>query len=289
MRARHDAQRLTDLLEAVGLFCGPVPRLPAGARTAPHVPYPVESALRGIDPVVRARVLDPLGRAQEAPRPGRPVPVLLPELVGATRPGARPTLLAPEARQVDETTCGAAVLAMLRLAGDPAAALALARDPRGARHAFAALQRATQARTRRVWPRRLGTPPWGAARAARYGPVRHTHRVVGSGEPSVGPRAVLAAAVAAASAGIPVPLYTGGDLGHGATTAVPRHVVLLTAVRTGPTGSTATLYEPSSGALHAVPVDALRSVDGAPRQPSRRRALGGWPHVVWAVLPREER
>ncbi|MCK0116904.1 hypothetical protein MWU57_07640 [Isoptericola sp. S6320L] len=290
MRVRHDAQRLTDLLEAVGLFCGPVPQLSVGAPPAPRVPYPVESALRDADPAVRARVLDPLGRDREPPRPGRPDPLLLPELTGAARPGAGPTPLAPEARQVDETTCGAAVLVMLRLAGDPAAALALARDPRGAGPAFAALQRATQLRTRRVWPRRLGTPPWGAARAAQYGPWRYTHRVVGSREPSAGPRAVLRAAVDAASAGIPVPLYSGGDLGHGATAAVPRHVVLLTAVRQTVVGPTATLYEPSSGALHAVPVDALRGAGGAPRaQASRRRALGGWPHVVWAVLPSEER
>lgn len=294
MRAEHDALRLTDLLEAAGVFCGPVPPPPPAWRAAPPpappVAHAVEVALRGVDPTVRSRVLDPLGREREAPRPGRPVPLLLPELAAGSRPGSRPVQLAPEARQVDETTCGAAVLAVLRLAGDPASALALARDPQGARHAFAARQRETHARTRRFWPRGLGTPPWGAAREARYGAVRYTHRVVGGREPSEGSRAVLRAAVAAASAGIPVPLYTGGDLGHGVTTAVPRHVVLLTAVQEAGGGPTATLYEPSSGALHALPVDALRSADGAPRaQASRRRALGGWPHVVWAVLPREER
>ena len=294
MRAGRDALRLTDLLEAAGLFCGPVPppvAQRAGARTTPRVPYAVESALRDAAPRVRERVLDPLGRDQGAPRTGRPVPLFLPELTAGPRSAGRPgpRRLAPEARQVDETTCGAAVLAVLRLAGDPAAALALARDPRGARHAFAALQRQIHARARRVWPRRLGTPPWGAAREARFGSVRYTHRVVGRHEPSEGSRAVLRAAVVAAAAGVPVPLYTGGDLGHGATTAVPRHVVLLTAVRDTSAGPIATLYEPSSGAMHALPVDALRGPGGAPgAQASRGRALGGWPHVVWAVLPREE-
>jgi hypothetical protein len=291
---RDDALRLTDLLEAAGVFCGPVPPTPSGWRAAaavrPPVPHPVEVALRGAHPQVRSRVVDLLGRERPAPRPDRPVPLLLPELAAVSRSGSRPVRLAPQARQVDETTCGAAVLAVLRLAGDPAAALALARDPRGAGHGFAALQRDTHARTRRVWPRRLGTPPWGAAREARYGSVRYTHRVVGSQEPSEGSHAVLQAAVTAAAAGIPVPLYTGGDLGRGLATAVPRHVVLLAGVRESDDGPTATLYEPSSGALHALPVAALAGGAGDGRtQGARRRALGGWPHVVWAVLPREER
>ncbi|WP_344006621.1 hypothetical protein, partial [Isoptericola halotolerans] len=251
-------------------------------------------------PEARARVLDPLGRDGDVPRPGRPAPLLLPELVPGLPGGPTAGRPGSPARQVDATTCGAAVLVMLRLAGDAASALALAVDPRGAWEAFARRQREVHARARRLWPGRLGTPPWGAAREARYGPlrgkrpgagpVRYTHRVVRRSEPPEGPRSVLAAALASAGAGIPVPLYTGGDLRGGVSTAVPRHVVLLTAVRPTDAGPVATVYEPSSGALHAVPVDALRApgTDDADRV-ARRRALGGWPHVVWALLPREER
>ena len=117
---------------------------------------------------------------------------------------------------------------------------------------------------------------------ARYGPVRYGHRVVGG---RTRPR-VLTAAVAAAAAGVPVPLYTGGDLAGGPSTAVPRHVVLLTAVRDG----LATLYEPSSGGLHAVPARALDApLDAPDERAALRAALGGWPHVVWALLPRDAR
>lgn len=262
VRGRFETLRLTDLLAAVRLFRGPVP----AATAAPDA-----------GPEVRMAVPDLLGRRQATPQVGRPVPLLL--------PGSQPSV----ARQVDATTCGAAVLVLLRLAGDPAEALTLARHPGGAAHRFAALQRETHSRARRWWPRSLGTPPWGAAREARYGPVRYTHRVIGRHRAS-GRDDVLRAALAAASAGIPVPLYTGGDLGRGATTAVPRHVVLLTAVRESEAGSTATLYEPSSGALHAVPAEALvASPVGPGADPrtttARLRALGGWQHVVWALLP----
>ncbi|MFE7408809.1 hypothetical protein, partial [Isoptericola sp. NPDC057559] len=228
-----------------------------------------------------AWVLDPLGRDAPMPAPGRPRALTLPAAEGVVAP----------ARQVDERSCGPAVLALLRLAGDPRRALELSRWPEGAAAAFAAQQRALHrqathgARGVPVWPAALGTPPWGAARVARYGRVRYAHRVVG-GRSAPG---VLGAALAAAAAGVPVPLYTGGDLARGAATAVPRHVVLLTAVR----GGLATLYEPSSGRLHAVPRAALEAAGGTRRAPATGRlpeaALGGWPHVVWALLPRDAR
>jgi len=239
------------------------------------VPGDLAGALDALAGPARAWVLDPLGRDAPPPAPGRPRTLALPAAEG---------VLAP-ARQVDERTCGAAVLSLLSLAGDPRRAVELARWPTGPAAAFAGLQRQWHARTTHgpwglpSWPAALGTPPWGAAREARYGRVRYTHRVVGGR----GARGVLAAAVDAAAAGAPVPLYTGGDLARGVGTAVPRHVVLLTAVR----GGLATLYEPSSGRLHAVPVATLAD----PRADARLRtpALGGWPHVVWALLPRDAR
>jgi hypothetical protein len=53
----------------------------------------------------------------------------------------------------------------------------------------------------------------------------------------------------------------------------------------------ARLYEPSSGSLHAVPVAALMRPDesGPADRAALTAALGGWPHVVWALLPRDAR
>ena len=116
-----------------------------------------------------------------------------------------------------------------------------------------------------------------------------------------GPRALLSVAVDCARAGIPVPLYTGGDLTGGWESAVPRHVVLLTlADGTGHDGS-AVLYEPSGAGLHTVPVAALLDPPPAPRhrtdpaaqvdrsaarvRKALTAALGGWPHVTWVLLP----
>lgn len=282
---------LTALLDAARVWSAPPPPPPPGRYARPAVPAAVADRLERLPAAVRRAVLDPLDRERPAPRPGAPVPLRLPvartQGAGAARRGDR----APLARQTDATTCGSAVLTLLRLAGDPAAALdlALARDP-AAR--FAALQRAVQARTGHAalgpapWPRALGTPPWTAAREARYDVVRWTHRVVDL----PGPRgtAVLAAALAAARAGVPVPLLTGGDLASGWSTAVPRHVVLLTAVQ----DDVAVVWEPSSGARHGVPVVDLLAPAGRPAAAAgdpvaaaRRAALGGWPHVVWALLP----
>ncbi|WP_454044470.1 hypothetical protein [Cellulosimicrobium sp. Marseille-Q8652] len=245
--------------------------------------------LPGLPPDVRDEVVDPLGRG--------------PSLARAGGPGVRPlTLGGALARQVDGTTCGSAVLALLAAAGDPVLALwlvtgtALGTDvgpgagtvsradaaggPEGRwRH----LQQVVKSRTGRralgplPWPPALGTPPWGAARTARYADVRFTHRVVdGAGGP-----AVLDAALDAAARGVPVPLFTGGDLSGGFAAAVPRHVVLLVAADAA-TARRCWVYEPSSGAVHRL--DAARLGDGV-EVPAVRKALGGWPHVVWALLP----
>ncbi|PZR55105.1 hypothetical protein DNL40_01600 [Xylanimonas oleitrophica] len=272
---------LSALLARLGLFSGPLPRPPAAAAAAAAVPDDVARGLEGASPAARRSVLDPLGlrAAGERARSAGRSPAVLPHL-----DGARPV----PARQVDETTCGSAVLTMLALAADPRLALEVARDP-GPR--FAALQHRVLRRTSVAgpvpWPRRYGTPPWAAARVARFGPrdrsVRYTHRVVGRGASG---RAVLCAAVAAAAAGVPVPLYSGGSLRQGWQAAVPRHVVLLVGVDAG-TGALR-LYEPSSGTVHGVPAGVfLAPASAAPgARAALTVALGGWPHVVWALLPR---
>ncbi|MDD9206688.1 hypothetical protein PU560_09450, partial [Georgenia sp. 10Sc9-8] len=144
-----------------------------------------------------------------------------------------------------------------------------------------------RARSRAVgsvpWPAALGTPPWTAAREARFPGVRY--RSVPLDDAADGARHLLAAAHGATLAGVPVPLYTGGDLGHGLTTAVPRHVVLaLPAEGTGrglDGGGRRALdvYEPSSATVRQVALEDLVGRQGP------RPALGGWSHVCWVLLP----
>ncbi|MFD2796832.1 hypothetical protein ACFS27_24960 [Promicromonospora vindobonensis] len=271
-------------------FTGPIPTPPPPGRfERPAVPEDVERHLESATTRARRSVLDPLARERGTGTVGFPRRLNLPSLDGTTA----------AAVQVDETTCGSAVLAMLGLAGDPRAALRLAGEDPASR--FVRLQHAVQAATNRRglivagWPRTYGTPPWGAARFASYGGVRYTHRVAGS-------RALLEAAVASARAGIPVPLYTGGDVTGGWGSAVPRHVVLLTLADGEGTDGSAVLYEPSGAGLHTVPVAALLDPPPAPsggaemsqstgeRTAARVRkaltaALGGWPHIAWVLLP----
>ncbi|MCC2310153.1 hypothetical protein [Cellulomonas chengniuliangii] len=215
------------------------------------------------------------------------------------------------ARQVDETACGAAVLAMIAAHADPAVALWLVtgdvpgrRPPvleglgssTGPAGRLAGLQAALHVRsTRRAvlgvlpWPTALGTPPWGAARVAselgaRAGGQRSTsYRSVmldDTRPDEIG--GMLARVRCALAQGVPVPLYTGGDTSDGWAAAVPRHVVLLTGLDTAAdTAETAGLrvYEPSSGREHVLAEHALLD-GGAPRA-----AYGGWSHVCWALLP----
>lgn len=202
--------------------------------------------------------------------------------------------------QSGETSCGSAVLTLLAAAGDPvvAAWLVTARllgalpaeladaDLSAATPAerFASAQASMLRATARrglgplPWPSRFGTPPWTAARHARFPGVRYTQRPVDDGDRDAMAR-LTAWIGASVGRGVPVPLYTGGDLGHGLTTAVPRHVVLAV-----PTPDVAPdevgLYEPGGGRVHVVALSDL--VARAAPHP----ALGGWIHVCWAVLPR---
>jgi len=197
-----------------------------------------------------------------APSPSRSVPVTL----GGTL-----------VTQVDGTTCGAAVLLMLRASGDPALARMLDEHP----ERIGAMQRDLHASVCRraigpfPWPRRFGSPPWALAREARFPNVRYSARAVD--DRTANGKALLNAVWHANAAGIPVPLYTGGNVGEGYDRAVPRHVVL--AVPPAEPSAGLLIYEPGSGHLYEVAIDDLVN------RTSAHRALGGWTHVVWAIMP----
>lgn len=239
------------------------------------------------------------------------------QVVEPLRPAPRADLLrfgTAAARQVDETSCGAAVLAMLAAHRDPRAALWLVTGEHvgaaapalygaaldgtapapGPRGRLAALQAALHVRsTRRAvlgalpWPTALGTPPWGAARVAselcaplgvarRPGSPGHAYRSVMLDDTRPDEvRAVLSRIRRALAHGIPVPLYTGGDASQGLAAAVPRHVILVTGADAG----RLRVYEPSTGRQHVLAEDAVPA-GGTPRA-----AYGGWSHVCWALLP----
>lgn len=217
--------------------------------------------------------------------------------VGPLRWNGEPVVQGP-------TSCGAMSLLLLSAAGDPGFAAWLTAGVRvgavpppelvrasrtdleaatvGERIAVAERLLFARARARAIgpltWPAAIGTPPWTAAREARFRGVRFTHTAVHDVE--IGrTRAVLETVAAATARGIPVPLYTGGDVAKGWSTALPRHVVLaLPAARPKP--GELRIYEPSSGRVHAVSIDRLL----ARRRPLA--ALGHWTHVTWAILPR---
>lgn len=282
------------------------PEAGAGARAvdAPGDPRPLDAVLDGLDARRRRQVRAPLD----------------------VRDGGLVRWGSAAARQVDGTTCGAAVLGLLAAAGDPALAawlvtgdlpdddvppeldgLVLPEPPEphdadaptwfrspddrvvhvtatpaeASATRWGLLQAALHRRStlRAVagmlpWPRSLGTPPWGAARVARFPGVRFRAVLVDDTRPDE-VAAVLDAVDRALDAGVPVPLYAGGDLADGVGAAVPRHVVL--AVGRTPDGYR--VYEPGAGRVLALPRAALEHPD-APQ-----RALGGWTHLTWALLP----
>ncbi|TGO06203.1 hypothetical protein [Serinibacter arcticus] len=201
------------------------------------------------------------------------------------------------------TSCGAMSLLVLAAAGDPVLAAWLTTGARvgsspppelvrasredlaapGVSQRVAVAERLlfAQARSRAIgplpWPAAIGTPPWTAARTARFRGVSYTHTAVHDADVAR-TRAVLETVRRACELGIPVPLYTGGDVAKGLSTAIPRHVVLAVPSARSRAGELR-IYEPSGGRVHAVAIEALLA---------RRRsmpALGHWSHVVWAVLP----
>lgn len=276
-------------LPAVPAAAGSTPAVAAAVRDralAAGVPEPAAVTLETwwptLEPTVRRQVCAPL-------RPGR---------------GSRHLVWGTQvAVQTDATTCGSAVVVMVNAAGDPSLALWLATGrllpghvppevralrrirpgalPASAQGRFAALQLVTKAVTSERalgplrWPPSLGTPPWGAARALRFDGVRFRAEMVDDADRE-GTALQLARAAGALAAGLPVPLYTGGDLGGGLSHAVPRHVVLLTGFSSPDRFS---VYEPGHGLSTAISRSEILARGGP------HRALGGWSHAAWIVLP----
>lgn len=204
-------------------------------------------------------------------------------------------------RQVNQTTCGSACLLMLAATGDPRVMEwletgdvdgTLPPEVPGGEFAGAAdriavaqlhIKRRSLERGLGVarWPDAFGTPPWTAARDARFSGVRYVHRAVDDrGERGVQMTSLLTNAL---RNGLPVIVYSGGDRKAGAATALPRHVVLAvpgSQPRVTSSGrEVISLYEPSAGLVHEVCVDDLRA------RTAPMPALGNWSHVQWLCLP----
>jgi len=165
-------------------------------------------------------------------------------------------------RQRDGVTCGPSVAVMAGALLDPARHAALA-EPESGAALFAAEQLRVHADVNRMWPRRLGTTPWGMARALTA--MGATAGVCYRWRLSRGRRDKLLDVVGAVSGGQPVAMLVGR--------LIPRHWVLLVAVA----GDRLTCYEPSSGELRSVYVAAVRE--------SRMSGLG-YPRRFAFVLPR---
>lgn len=208
------------------------------------------------------------------------------------------------AKQVDSTTCGSAVLTMVKATVDPAYRAYLQEENQGDLRFGLAQRQAKEATCAAAlgplrWPGALGTPPWTLAREISVPGYGYRSTAVDDG--SVRGSRILAAAYHATRAGLPVPLYSGGDSRTALTHAVPRHVVLAVppADATTPTVRidergvphyhsdersweripTMVIYDPASGHVERVELQELY----ARSTPSR--ALGNWTHICWAVLP----
>jgi hypothetical protein len=203
------------------------------------------------------RVLRSLGlfRYRDEPPPPPIPPATVPEgLIGSD--------LGPQRRhdvlidQVDGTTCGSAVLLALQACGEPAASKALASVPPGEfQQRLDAAQRLVKRQTNRLWPRALGTTPWGMVSwLRRHAPTlgRYRVRLVDATDPRDLERAVMAASQALA-AGYQVPMLVGS--------VVPRHWVLALSSQDGEAWL---VYEPSSGEVRRVEAAAVRERRLAP-------------------------
>jgi hypothetical protein len=158
-------------------------------------------------------------------------------------------------RQRDGVTCGPTVAVVAGALLDPCRGAELS-DPAW----FADEQARVHREVNRVWPRRLGTTPAGMTRAlsARSSGVRYRWRLFR------GRRDSLSDVQRAVEAGRPVAMVIGRF--------IPRHWVLIVDVA-GPLWQ---CYEPSSGEVRTVSVDAVR----------RSRLFGlGYPRPFAFVLP----
>jgi hypothetical protein len=185
--------------------------------------------------------------------------------------------------QQSPVTCGSACLTVARMHVDPQFASWVRTgipnppgSPRGSTPAgrFAAYERIVMRRTNSMlpgagrlnlpWPRRFGTPPWGARRELEYGAARRGTRYTvdvlrtGSRSDRIGSFDTLVDVVAE---GEPALLYVGN-------TVMPRHVVL---VLPGDGDRMLDVYDPGTGRVSHLRRDAV--VEG-------RLALSGW-DVPW--------
>lgn len=164
-------------------------------------------------------------------------------------------------RQRDAITYGPTVAVVAGAMVDPAYRLSLTAPD--AVVWFAAEQGRVHASVNRVWPRALGTTPVGMAHAV-------TSHCLGRGvsyrwRPWWGRRDRLADVLAAVRSGWPVAVLVGR--------IVPRHWVLIVDV----VDDVLQCYEPSSGDVRGVKVDAVR----------RARLTGmGYPRPFAFVLPK---
>lgn len=135
--------------------------------------------------------------------------------------------------QVDGTTCGSASIALAK-ASDPEASEAKVLQAHGlsvTQADFAELQHAIKSRTNRrkwffAWPKKYGTPPWGASREMRFAGHDYFDRMVVDTSLPQSTR-ILTHAARCALGGYPVLLFVGGDTSMGWDAGVPRHVVVL--------------------------------------------------------------
>ncbi len=165
-------------------------------------------------------------------------------------------------RQRDGVTCGPSVAVVAGALLDPQRRATLA-EPETGPLWFAAEQQRVHAEVNRLWPRRLGTTPWGMARALTAQGA--TAGVCFRWRLFRGRRDRLADVCAAVAADWPVAMLVGR--------IIPRHWVLIIDV----VGDTLRCYEPSSGDVRSVELAAVRE--------SRLTGVG-YPRPFAFVLPR---
>lgn len=166
-------------------------------------------------------------------------------------------------RQRDGITCGPTVAVVAGVMLDASRREKLLGSQGG--QWFSAEQGRIHAGINTIWPRRLGVTPAGMARAmselgAPAGFRYRWRRFRGASDP-------LTDVVQAAAAGRPVAMLVGAR-------GIPRHWVLVVGV----SGERLQCYEPSSGRVVGVPVDAVRG--------ARVRGLGFHRPFVFVVPER---
>ena len=191
-------------------------------------------------------------------------------------------------RQQSTLTCGSACLTVARMLIDPVFAHWIATgegarpgSPGGRSPAerFAAYERVVHRRTNTLtlgtsglnlpWPRRLGTPPWGAKRELELGAAK---RGAAYGVTFVRPlaRAALVEAFerlnAVVSDGMPALLYVGSE-------TLPRHVLL---ILPGNGDDRLDVYDPADGSVRARGVRSFAS---------HELRLSGWDLPWFVVAP----